>query len=41
MINDREHLEKAVQKIGFPLVMEGCSAASAHKTEKGLIHRGH
>lgn len=38
LINDREHLEKAAQKIGFPLVMKGCSADIAHKTEKGLIH---
>jgi len=38
LINDRDHLEKTVQKIGFPLVMKGCSADIAHKTEKGLIH---
>jgi len=38
LVKDKEHLEKAVQKIGFPLVMKGCSAEIAHKTEKGLIH---
>jgi acetate---CoA ligase (ADP-forming) subunit beta len=38
LIRDNNDLEKAVQKIGFPLVMKGCSAAIAHKTEKGLIH---
>jgi acetyl-CoA synthetase (ADP-forming) len=38
LVKDKEHLEKAIQKIGFPLVMKGCSAEIAHKTEKGLIH---
>ncbi|MRR18200.1 MAG: carboxylate--amine ligase [Deltaproteobacteria bacterium] len=38
LVKDKEHLEKAVQKIGFPLVMKGCSSEIAHKTEKGLIH---
>jgi acetyl-CoA synthetase (ADP-forming) len=38
LIKDRDQLEKAAQKIGFPLVMKGCSAEIAHKTEKGLIH---
>lgn len=38
LIKDKDKLEKAVEKIGFPLVMKGCSAAIAHKTEKGLIH---
>lgn len=38
LIRDKNDLEKAIQKIGFPLVMKGCSAAIAHKTEKGLIH---
>lgn len=37
LIKDKDHLEKAVQQIGFPLVMKGCSADIAHKTEKGLI----
>jgi len=38
LVKDKDHLEKAVEKIGFPLVMKGCSAEIAHKTEKGLIH---
>jgi acetyl-CoA synthetase (ADP-forming) len=32
-----EELDKAVGVVGFPLVMKGCSAEIAHKTEKGLI----
>jgi len=38
LVKDKDHLEKAVEKIGFPLVMKGCSAEIAHKTEKVLIH---
>ena len=38
LIKDKNNLEKAIRKIGFPLVMKGCSAEIAHKTEKGLIH---
>ena len=38
LLTDKNHLEKAIRKIGFPLVMKGCSSAIAHKTEKGLIH---
>jgi succinyl-CoA synthetase beta subunit len=38
LIESETDLEKAVADIGFPLVMKGCSAAIAHKTEKGLIH---
>ena len=38
LIKDKKNLEKAIEKIGFPLVMKGCSADIAHKTEKGLIH---
>jgi len=38
LIKDKKNLDKAVLKIGFPLVMKGCSADIAHKTEKGLIH---
>ena len=30
-------LKKAIQEIGFPLVLKGCSPHIAHKTEKGLI----
>ena len=38
LLNDKKNLEKAIRKIGYPLVMKGCSAQIAHKTEKGLIH---
>lgn len=38
LITDKTNLEKGMKKIGFPLVMKGCSADIAHKTEKGLIH---
>lgn len=37
LITDKKDLENAIGKIGFPLVMKGCSADIAHKTEKGLI----
>jgi acyl-CoA synthetase (NDP forming) len=32
-----EDLSEAIYKIGYPLVMKGCAAEIAHKTEKGLI----
>lgn len=38
LVKDKADLEKSIKKIGFPLVMKGCSADIAHKTEKGLIH---
>ncbi|HNZ11448.1 MAG: hypothetical protein BWX99_02693 [Deltaproteobacteria bacterium ADurb.Bin151] len=38
LVKDKTGLDKAIKKIGFPLVMKGCSADIAHKTEKGLIH---
>lgn len=38
LIKDKDNLDKAIQKIGLPLVMKGCSAEIIHKTEKGLIH---
>ena len=38
LAKDKPTLEKGLKKIGFPLVMKGCSADIAHKTEKGLIH---
>lgn len=38
LIKNQDQLEKAVQRISFPLVMKGCSPDIAHKTEKGLIH---
>jgi acetyl-CoA synthetase (ADP-forming) len=38
LAKDKAALEKGLKSIGFPLVMKGCSADIAHKTEKGLIH---
>ncbi|MFO7569912.1 MAG: acetate--CoA ligase family protein [Smithellaceae bacterium] len=38
LLKDKTRLDDAIEKIGFPLVMKGCSAEIAHKTEKGLIH---
>lgn len=37
LVKKRSELRKAIREIGFPLVLKGCSAAIAHKTEKGLI----
>ena len=36
-VNNREELLRAVQDIGFPLVLKGHSPKIAHKTESGLI----
>jgi acetyl-CoA synthetase (ADP-forming) len=38
LLTDKTQIQKAATGIGYPLVMKGCSAAVAHKTEKGLIH---
>jgi len=38
LVTHQSDLEKAVQEIGFPLVMKGCTPEIAHKTEKGLVH---
>jgi acetyl-CoA synthetase (ADP-forming) len=38
LIKDKTNLEKGISKIGFPMVMKGCSAEIVHKTEKGLIY---
>jgi acetate---CoA ligase (ADP-forming) subunit beta len=38
LVKDKEQLDRGIKKIGFPMVMKGCSAEIAHKTEKGLIH---
>jgi acetate---CoA ligase (ADP-forming) subunit beta len=38
LLKDKKNLEKVICKIGYPLVMKGCSSQIAHKTEKGLIH---
>ena len=37
LVDNVEDLSKAAVEIGFPLVIKGCSADLAHKTEKGLI----
>ena len=37
LIKTPEELDEAVAAIGYPLVLKGCSADIAHKTEKGLI----
>jgi acetate---CoA ligase (ADP-forming) subunit beta len=36
-IDSIEALDVAIERIGYPLVLKGCSAQIAHKTEKGLI----
>ena len=38
LLTDKTQVQKTGEEIGYPLVMKGCSAAVAHKTEKGLIH---
>ncbi|MBW2336936.1 MAG: acetate--CoA ligase family protein [Deltaproteobacteria bacterium] len=37
LVNSPEGLLKAAGQLGYPLVIKGCSAEIAHKTEKGLI----
>ena len=37
LVENAEDLIKAAAKIGYPVVMKGCSADISHKTEKGLI----
>jgi acetyl-CoA synthetase (ADP-forming) len=37
LVSSPEDLLKAAGQIGYPLVIKGCSAEIAHKTEKGLI----
>ena len=37
LVDNSGDLLKAANKIGYPLVIKGCSAEMAHKTEKGLI----
>jgi acetyl-CoA synthetase (ADP-forming) len=37
LITNGDELREAAGKIGYPLVVKGCSANMAHKTEKGLI----
>jgi len=37
LVDGAEDLIKAAGKIGYPVVMKGCSADISHKTERGLI----
>jgi len=37
LVADHKALDEAVAAIGFPLVMKGCSADIAHKTEQNLV----
>ena len=37
LVDNLEDLLKAARKIGYPVVIKGCSADIAHKTEQGLI----
>ena len=37
LVDNVEDLFKAAAKIGYPVVIKGCSADISHKTEKGLI----
>ena len=37
LVINPEDLSQAIHKIGYPLVMKGCAAEIAHKTERGLI----
>jgi acetyl-CoA synthetase (ADP-forming) len=37
LIRNRESLVEAIEEIGYPIVLKGCSPDIAHKTEKGLI----
>jgi acyl-CoA synthetase (NDP forming) len=37
LIKTSAELHEAAAKIGYPLVLKGCAADIAHKTEKGLI----
>jgi len=37
LVNDSKELSNALEQVGYPLVLKGCSEEIAHKTEKGLI----
>ncbi len=37
LVQQREALAEAVREIGCPLVLKGCAARIAHKTEKNLV----
>ena len=37
LVTNVDELGRAAHRVGYPLVLKGCSAAVAHKTEQGLI----
>jgi acetyl-CoA synthetase (ADP-forming) len=37
LVRERAELAAAARQIGYPLVMKGCAARIAHKTEKNLV----
>ncbi len=37
LVENRDDVEKTARKIGYPLVIKGCSFEVAHKTEKELV----
>ena len=37
LVDNAEDLIRAAEKIGFPVVLKGCSSRVVHKTEKGLV----
>lgn len=37
MVRDHKGFVEAIQEIGYPLVIKGCSPDLSHKTEKGLV----
>jgi acetyl-CoA synthetase (ADP-forming) len=38
LVKKRSDVKKTARALGYPLVMKGCSAEIAHKTEQGLIY---
>jgi acetyl-CoA synthetase (ADP-forming) len=38
LVKKRSDVKTVAKALGYPLVMKGCSAEIAHKTERGLIH---
>ena len=37
LVKNEKELITAIQKVGYPLVLKGCSPEIVHKTEKGLV----
>lgn len=40
LVANENNLKEAIQEIGYPIVLKGCSAEIGHKTEKGLVQVG-